>query len=284
MKIVFRLRNKKCSDGSYVEQLKKNKVPFAVYVLLRTIVFAVMIFSVFRGNYENVFSCLWVLFLLLLPAVIEKKFGLELPGALEVIVMLFVFAALILGEMGNYYIKFPYWDAMLHTTNGFLSAAVGFGLVDILNRNEKIKFTLSPLFLALVAFCFSMTIGILWEFFEFACDVFLGMDMQNDTLVRTFSSSMLSGNTMDLVVVDGIREVLVNGEVLTTGGYLDIGLYDTMMDLVVNFIGAVIFSVFGYFYVKYRGKHKFAMMFVPRLKKGKKSDGKKTDEEECEGN
>ena len=208
----------------------------------------------------------------------EKEFDIYLPNVLEVILMLFVFASLVLGEMGNYYIKFPYWDAMLHTLNGFLSAAAGFGLVDILNENERIKFKLSPLFLAVVAFCFSMTIGVVWEFFEFVCDVFFGMDLQNDTLVNSFSSSFLSGNTNVLVVVDGIRSVEVNGRTLVTDGYLDIGLYDTMMDLVVNFIGAVVFSVLGYFYVKNRGKHKFALHFIPRRKKRKK--GKKHEKKD----
>jgi len=264
---MSRIGKKVFGRSSYVEQFKENKFSFAVYVLLRTVVVAVMVYSVLRGNYENAFSCLWVMFLLILPAIVERKLGLELPGVLEVIVMLFVFAALIMGEMGNYYIKFPYWDMMLHTANGFLSAAVGFGMIDILNRNEKIKFELSPIYLALVAFCFSMTIGVLWEVFEFVCDVFFGMDLQNDTLVSSFSSSFLSGNTMELAKVQGVETVLVNGQLLTTGGYLDIGLYDTMMDLVVNFIGAVVFCIFGFFYVKHRGKHKFVMMFVPRLRK-----------------
>ena len=80
---------------------------------------------------------------------------------------------------------------MLHTTNGFLCAAVGFSLIDILNRNAKIKFTLSPVYVALAAFCFSMTIGVLWEFFEFSMDRLFHMDMQKDTIVHTISSVML---------------------------------------------------------------------------------------------
>lgn len=272
------LLNGRFGQNKYIEQMKHKKVTFAVFVLLRTIVIGAMVMSGIRGDYENVFSCLWVMFLLLLPSIVEKEFDIYLPNVLEVILMLFVFASLVLGEMGNYYIKFPYWDAMLHTLNGFLSAAAGFGLVDILNENERIKFRLSPLFLALVAFCFSMTIGVIWEFFEFVCDVFFGMDLQNDTLVNSFSSSFLSGNTNALVVVDGIQDVSVNGRPLVTGGYLDIGLYDTMMDLVVNFIGAVVFSILGYFYVKNRGKHKFALHFIPRRKRRKK--GKKDEEKD----
>ncbi len=268
-----------------VEQVKGKKCVFAVYVLLRTIVVFALVLSVLRGNYENVFMCALVLFLLLLPAVVEKKFGLELPNMLEIIIMLFVFAAQILGELGNYYIKFPYWDVMLHTVNGFLCAAVGFGLTDILNRNEKIKFSLSPLFLALVAFCFSMTIGVLWEFFEFLCDTVLKMDMQKDTLVGSFSTTFLSGDTQKAVFVEGVREVAVNGKVMVTGGYLELGLRDTMLDLFVNFIGAVVFSIFGFFYVKQKGKNSFVAGFIPRRKSDKaKIDGEKDEKSEDKRN
>ena len=138
------------------------------------------------------------------------------------------------------------WDTVLHTLNGFLMAAIGFALVDILNRNKKISFQLSPAFLAVVAFCFSMTIGVIWEFFEFGMDQIFHLDMQKDTIVNTIYSVMLDpagGN--HVVGVTGIRDVAVNGEALGLGGYLDIGLLDTMEDLLVNFIGATVFSIIG---------------------------------------
>lgn len=275
------MAKKRFDEKFYIEHMKRNKGAFFVYVLLRTFVMGTMAFSIIRGNYEAAFMCLLVMFLLILPLIIERRFNIELPSVLEVIVMLFVFASLVLGELGNYYIKFSHWDTILHTVNGFLCAAVGFGLVDILNRNEKIKLKLSPIFLAVVAFCFSMTIGAVWELFEFACDVFMGFDMQNDMLVSSFSSSYLSGSTLNLETVENIQTVSVNGHVMTTGGYLDIGLYDTMMDLAVNLVGAFVFSVIGYFYVKFRGRTKFAHHFIPRLKKWKKEDvEEKTEQNE----
>ena len=82
--------------------------------------------------------------------------------------LLFIFSAEILGEISSFYVLFPFWDTTLHTLNGFLAAAIGFSLVDLLNRSDRVKFDLSPLFLSITAFCFSMTIGVLWEFFEFA--------------------------------------------------------------------------------------------------------------------
>ena len=180
---------------------------------------------------------------------------------------MFIFAAEILGEIQAYYIKFPFWDTVLHTINGFLMAAIGFALADILNRSKKISFQLSPAFLAIVAFCFSMTIGVIWEFFECGMDLFFGFDMQKDTIVNSISSVMLDptgGNTP--TAIHNITDVMVNGKSLGLGGYLDIGLLDTMKDLFVNFIGAVVFSVIGYFYVKSRGQGKFAKRFIPRLK------------------
>ncbi len=144
---------------------------------------------------------------------------------------------------------------MLHTTTGFLCAATGFALIDILNRNSKIKFQLSPIYVAVAAFCFSMTVGVLWEFFEFGMDRLFLMDMQKDTVIQSVTSVMLDPTNSNIpVTIDGITSVTINGQELGLGGYLDIGLYDTMGDLFVNFIGAVVFSTIGYFYIKQRGK------------------------------
>lgn len=257
--------------GKLVGQIKKDKLTFAVYVLLRIAVILAMIASCLSGHYENLFVCTLSLVLFLVPAFFETNFGIELPSALEIIILLFIFAAEILGELGSYYVKVPVWDTALHTINGFLCAAVGFSLVDIINRNERFKFQLSPLFLAIVAFCFSMTIGVLWEMFEFTADMVFKTDMQKDFVVHTISSVALDPtNSNKAVIIDGITDVAVNGKSLGLGGYLDIGLIDTMKDLIVNFVGAVVFSIIGYFYVKSRGKNKFAENFIPRLAENEK--------------
>lgn len=248
-------------------ELREHKSSFIVYMTLRALVILVMILQILNRNFENVFLCALTLVLLIMPSLIQINLKIELPTALEIIMLLFIFAAEILGEIQAYYEKIPMWDTVLHTLNGFLMAAIGFALVDILNRNKKISFQLSPAFLAVVAFCFSMTIGVIWEFFEFGMDQIFHLDMQKDTIVNTIYSVMLGpagGN--HVVGVTGIRDVAVNGESLGLGGYLDIGLLDTMEDLLVNFIGATVFSIIGYFYVKKRGKGKFARRFIPRLK------------------
>ncbi|HIZ94273.1 hypothetical protein [Flavonifractor sp. An112] len=253
------------------EEVKAKPGVTAVYIILRALVIVAIVAQSFKGNFENVFLCVLTLFLFTLPSFLERTIRVEIPDTLEIIILLFIFAAEILGEIQAYYIQYPYWDTMLHTLNGFLCAAIGFSLLDILNRNEKLKFSLSPVYLAVVAFCFSMTIGVLWEFFEFSMDQLFLLDMQKDTVVNSIGSVMLDptgGNhpvsikhITDVIVVtaDGAQQSL------GLGGYLDIGIIDTMKDLFVNFIGAVVFSTIGFFYVKNRGKGKFAPQFIPTV-------------------
>lgn len=266
--------------------IRRQPVVFAVYLVLRLIVLASLVSAILRQEYESAFVCVLVLFLFMLPFFIQKNFGICLPSTLEIIILLFIFAAEILGELQSYFIQYPYWDTMLHTTNGFLCAAVGFSLIDILNRDAKIKFTLSPVYVALAAFCFSMTIGVLWEFFEFGMDRLFHMDMQKDTIVHTISSVMLDPTNSNIpITIDGITSVAVNGRDLGFTGYLDIGLYDTMEDLFVNFIGATVFSVIGYFYLKHRGEGKFAKAFIPTIEETDKetdSDHVKEPSQEAE--
>ena len=246
--------------------IRRQPAVFAVYLVLRLIVIGTLVSSIIRQEYESAFICLLVLVLFMLPFFIQQNFGIELPSTLEIIILLFIFAAEILGELGCYFITYPHWDSMLHTTTGFLCAATGFALIDILNRNSRIKFQLSPIYVALVAFCFSMTIGVLWEFFEFSMDRLFHMDMQKDTIVHTISSVMLDPTNKNIpITIDGITSVAVNGKDLGFDGYLDIGLYDTMEDLLVNFIGALTFSIFGYFYIKRRGKGRIAKAFIPTI-------------------
>lgn len=247
-------------------EIKRKPAVAAVYFILRLIVLITLVSSVMRGEYESAFTCLLVLFLFLLPMFVQRNFGIELPSTLEIIILVFIFAAEILGELACFFVNVPNWDTILHTTSGFLSAAFGFALIDILNRNDKIKFELSPVYVALVAFCFSLTIGVLWEFVEFSIDRLFHMDMQKDTIVHTISSVALDPTNRNIpITIENITSVAVNGQDLGFNGYLDIGLYDTMEDLFVNFIGALTFSVFGFFYIKHRGKGRIAKAFIPTI-------------------
>lgn len=253
----------------YIKQLKeqmmnKRNGTFVLYMILRTLVIAILVLSLIEKRYESVATCALVLVLFLVPSFLERKLHFELPSTIEKIVLLFIYAAEIMGELQEFYLRVSWWDTMLHTMNGFLCAAVGFALVDILNSNPNVKLSLSPFYLAFVSFCFSMTVGVVWEFFEFSMDWFFHFDMQKDTVINTISSVMLNPDGRNVpYVISGIESVTINGCELGLGGYLDIGLIDTMKDLFVNFIGAVVFSVIGYFYVKSRGKSKFASRFIP---------------------
>lgn len=249
--------------------VKERKGVFILYLLLRLSVILIMVAQFFNQNYENVFLCILTLVLFMMPTFIEQKLRIRFPETMEVIILLFIYAAEILGEIHSMYIKIPVWDTILHSLNGFLVAAIGFCLVDLLNRNDNFKMKLSPVYLAIVAFCFSMTIGVFWEFFEFSMDYCFNMDMQKDTVITSISSVTLDpAGLNNPVVIDGIHTVTVNGELLPVEGYLDIGLYDTMEDLFVNFLGAAVFSVLGYFYVKNKGKGrkgKLAERFIPEV-------------------
>lgn len=275
-----RLRN--LSRALYME-LREHRSSFIVYFTLRILVIVMMILQLLNRNYENVFLCALTLVLLIMPSLVQITFKVELPTTLEIIILIFIFAAEILGEISEFYLVFPFWDSVLHTLNGFLAAAIGFSMVDLLNRSEKIMFNLSPLFMAIVAFCFSMTIGVVWEFFEFMMDQVIGYDMQKDTIIHTIRSVTLDPAGRNVpYVINNITETAVNGKELELGGYLDIGLIDTMNDLFVNFVGAVLFSIIGYFYVKSRGKGKFARRFIPRLKSRDADFLRKAEEEDGE--
>lgn len=255
--------------GEVRELVRNKRLVAAVYFLLRLSVILVLIAQAFNRNFENVFLCVLTLFLFTVPTLLERRLRIDIPNTLEIIILLFIYAAEILGEIQAFYLYIPNWDTMLHTMNGFLCAAIGFSLLDILNRNEKVKFSLSPLYLAIVAFCFSMTVGVLWEFFEAGMDHFFLLDMQKDTVVNSIGSVLLDpSNSNRPVLYNDITDVILvqrdgTQTALGIGGYLDIGLMDTMEDLFVNFIGAVVFSVIGYFYVRSRGKGRFASRFIP---------------------
>lgn len=264
------VKNKKINVQKAIKMTyKENKrSSFVIYLILRFLVIICMILQILRGDLNNALLCLLSLILLFAPLFIQNKFEITLPNDLEIAIYLFIFSAEILGEIDNFFGIIPYWDIILHTINGFLATAVGFSLVDLLNKNSK-NINLSPFYLCLVAFCFSMTIGVLWEFFEYGCDKFLNVDMQKDTVIQKISSVALNPDGENkAVVVDDIGKTIIydtNGDVLQVidNGYLDIGLNDTIEDLFVNFIGAIVFSCFAFFDLKHNRSNSFINRFVP---------------------
>ena len=265
-------RQRKSKDWFNIEyrRVQNKKLVVTVYVLLRLSVIVMLVAQMFNGNFENVYTCILALLLFSLPSLIERRLHIDLPDTLEIIILLFIYAAEILGEIQEYYVIIPFWDDILHTLNGFLFAAVGFSLVNILNRNKRVMLELSPFYMAVTAFCFSMTIGVLWEFFEWGVDTFMAKDMQKDTVLQAIHSVTLhpEGRNIPVHIRDIADVILVHSDgtqtALGVGGYLDIGLIDTMSDLLVNFIGAVVFSIIGFFYVKSQGKGNWPSNLSPR--------------------
>lgn len=269
---------KKLSEGreSKREALRRKRkeepAAFWTYIVLRFIVILILIRCILRADIESAFVCLLVLVIYTLPQLVEEKLNIDIPTALEVIIFVFVFAAEILGELQAYFIKYSNWDTILHTSSGFLWAAVGFSLVDLLNRSDNVKVQLSPGYLAITAFCFSMTIGVLWEFIELSADKLFLLDMQKDTIVNQISSVSLDPTNSNIsITVKDIQDVILvtgSGDIpLGLGGFLDIGLYDTMEDLFVNFVGAVVFSVVAFFECKSEKRPLTTALTLRRKKK-----------------
>lgn len=248
-------------------ELREHRSSFIVYTLLRASVILVLLLQLHNRNYESVFLCVLTLLLLIVPSAVQVTFRVELPSRLEIVILIFVYAAEFLGEIQKFYVEFPFWDTIMHTVNGFLAAAIGFSLVNILNNSPNLTFRLSPFFTVMVAFCVSMTVGVVWEFFEFGMDQIFCFDMQKDTVIHTISSVTLNPTGANApVVLQNITSVAVNGQTLPVDGYLDIGLIDTMEDLFVNFIGALVFSIFGYRYAAGHGRDERFNQLIPTLK------------------
>ena len=242
----------------------KNKTKIQVILIL--LVALSIIRQFFLGNYHNMFLGFLTLLVFSVPQFLDKKLGVTIPVGLETVIFIFIFSAEILGEINAFYVKIPIWDTMLHTTNGFLMAAIGFALIDLFNRSDKFSIKMSPYFVAFFAFCFSMTVCVLWEFFEFSMDWFFAADMQKDWILPAINSVKLNPTGANIPIHVDVQSVVINGETWNLGGYLDIGIVDTMKDLMVNFVGAVVFSIIGIFYLKHRGKGKLAASLIPQVR------------------
>ena len=168
------------------------------------------------------FQCILGVIGFFLPNFISRRTKIVIPSKMYIAYILFLYGAVFLGEVRNYYHRVPHWDTMLHTLSGAMFGALGFSVVNILNKNEKVHVKLSPIFVALFSFLFAVTLGVMWEIFEYGVDGLLGVNMQKFALEN---GTQLSGR---LAVVD------------------------TMQDLIVDSIGAFIMSAIGYISLKHK--------------------------------
>ena len=241
-----------------------SKPTLVIRIGLGGIVLAVLTNQIVLVNWPNIALCLVTLVLMVLPDVLSLKLKLTIPGLLEIAYGLFLFASLVLGEVFAFYGIFPLWDVVLHLLSGFVCAGIGLALVGFMNGAK-----LSAGFTVLVAFCFSMTAGVMWEFCEFAADITMRTDAQKDAVVGEISTMTMHANGSNqpkrIDEIEHTEMFLQNGEVIVVeNGYLDIGLMDTMKDLFVNLIGAAAFCVLGFFYVKNDGKIKLVDKVIPK--------------------
>lgn len=172
--------------------------------------------AIYEGQWLNAVVIVGIILLMFVPTVLGRRFKVRIPAEFEILALLFVFAALFLGEVRGFYARLWWWDVALHTASGFLLGILGFLLVFVLNETKRIEMHMRPGFVALFAFVFAVAIGALWEIFEFTMDQTLGLQMQKPT----------RGDPS--------------------------GLTDTMFDLIVDAIGALVISLLGWWHMTRR--------------------------------
>lgn len=194
--------------------------------VLQGILFLELLLALWQQNWLPAFTSAGIIGITLTPFVVERRFRVHIPPQFQLMGIGFVFASLFLGEVRGYYTRFWWWDIVLHTTSGLLLGIVGFLLVHVLNEIEKIGMQLKPGFVAFFAFLFAVGLGALWEIFEFGMDTLFGTNMQKP---------MLNDPS---------------------------GLLDTMVDLIVDTLGALVISIFGYYHLKVVGSTSFLERWI----------------------
>lgn len=247
--------------------IKNNKAKCILHGILKAHTIFCLFGTLSVGNWLCFGYSIITLLLFLIPTLVQIGFKIELPFSLEAVVMLFIWAAMVLGDVYDWYVVFEHWDTFLHTVTGFVAAAVGVGLINLMNKDDKYALRLSPLFVALFCFSFSMMIGAMWELFEFCIDLSGVTNMQKDTLLPSlkFAVEGIDGPVSGFVTNIGeMQFVMEDGTVVAPGimGYVDMGLIDSIEDMAVNFIGALIFSVIAFLYVKKGGENKVLNSFT----------------------
>jgi len=178
-------------------------IVFWFALVFRVMLILAVILSIYFSQWENLLAAVTALLLTFIPALAEKKLKLDTPSYFELIILIFIFLAIFLGEIFSFYYHVPMWDSMLHFAAGIIIAAVGFALVTILNDNPRIAVKLSPFFIALFAFCLSVTLGTLWEIYEYWQDSWFGFNMQKTGLDDTMKDLLLDASGALLVSVVG---------------------------------------------------------------------------------
>ena len=183
---------------------RADRIQLYISYALRLILFTEGVLALVQGSLLTAFLSAGILLLTLAPAFVRHSYRVYLPIEFDLLTVLFAFASLFLGEIRSYYERFWWWDALLHTSAGLLTGLLGFTLVYVLNREQRANLTLSPLFIGLFSFVFSMAIGAIWEIFEFTMDSFFGLNMQKSGLVDTMWDLIVNMVGAFIVSVAGV--------------------------------------------------------------------------------
>ncbi len=176
-----------------------------------------------KSDYVLMLSqCIFGVFAMLLPGALKKRVRLDIPSNMLIIYAVFLYCAIYLGEVRSFYYSVPHWDTVLHTFSGAMLGALGFSFINFLNKTDHVPLNLSPVFVAAFTFCFAVTLGVVWEIYEFSADTILHTNMQ--------------------------KFALEGGEPLIGAA----ALADTMKDLIVDSIGALVMAVIGYVSLKHK--------------------------------
>lgn len=234
----------------------ESRTALFVYLLVNAITLYFAVVSIISSNLGNFILCLVSICLYTLPTVIPIIFKMYVPPLFRGILYIFILSSQTLGELAHFYLFIPHWDTGLHILSGFLCAAYGLALVYILNRDKKIE--LNIFFLLLASMGITMLIAAGWEIFEFIMDYFGLFDMQKDYIVSHISTVKLGidSHGAPTKIVGITRTIIESADGTSTvidGGYLDIGIIDSMKDLINNFLGGIAFCILAYLALK---KHK----------------------------
>lgn len=230
----------------------KNKNVIKILVILSIIVILLLIKEIIDKNTSNILICILTLILFLVPSIVRIKLNLIFPPALEIIIYILIFSAQTLGEILGLYTKVELFDKILHLLYGFIMTCIGFSLINTFYKKAKIKLNNASKYLILFGLCYGMTSGISWEILEYTVDKLFKQDTQNDTIITEISSIKFNKDDGTKPKTIEIKSLVVNDKdyIKEYNGYIDIGLNDTMKDIICNLIGGILFSILGFNYLK----------------------------------
>lgn len=251
--------------NSIKDQLKRHKsiiVIMAIYLLF--LLGSVIYFSII-ARFRDILMAIGFMLFVPLIFIVQYLFKIEF-GPLFILSVLFIASGAILGACYDLYHLIPCFDNILHTVSGFVFSCLGYILVKVFFGEDTThkKFFGSIIFGAI----FSLMISLIWEVFEYTANELFGFDMLADTMIDGFNSYLLSGTHSEYLSIQGITQTIIyygNNEVLVLDGYLDIGMLDTLHDMIVCLFGALIFILttsLSHFTFK-----KFNEIVLPKLKK-----------------